>query len=138
MPLVRFKTGDISFLMDTPCDCGRNSVRLGPILGRKKQMMKIKGTTIYPESIYAVLDNIPGVSEYFITASSDYDLSDKVKVFVAVSDTACTEKLILDRLQAMLRVTPEVAITTEETVMRWRSAGNSRKIVRFIDDRKGI
>jgi len=138
MPLVRFRTGDISFLIDTPCDCGRNSVRLGPILGRKKQMMKIKGTTIYPESIYAVLDNIPGVSEYFITASSDYDLSDKVKIFVAVSDTDCTEKFILDRLQAMLRVTPEVAITTEETVMRWRSAGNSRKIVRFIDDRKGI
>jgi hypothetical protein len=59
-------------------------------------------------------------------------------VFVAVNDSACTEKLILDKLQATLRVTPEVAITTEETVMRWRSAGNSRKIVRFIDDRKGI
>jgi phenylacetate-CoA ligase len=138
MPLVRFRTGDISFLMDSPCQCGRNSVRLGPILGRKKQMMKIKGTTIYPESIYSVLDNIPGVSEYFITASSDYDLSDRVKVFVAVNDTACTEQFILDRMQAMLRVTPEVAITSEDTVMRWRSAGNSRKIVRFIDERKGI
>jgi phenylacetate-CoA ligase len=138
MPLVRFKTGDISFLMDNPCPCGRNSVRLGPILGRKKQMMKIKGTTIYPELIYAVLDNIPGVSEYFITASSDYDLSDRVKVFVAVSDSSCTEQFILDRLQATLRVTPDVAITSEDTVMRWRNAGNSRKIVRFIDERKEI
>jgi phenylacetate-CoA ligase len=138
MPLVRFRTGDISFLIDSPCECGRNSVRLGPILGRKKQMMKIKGTTIYPESIYAVLDHIPGVGEYFITATSDYDLSDTVKIFVAVSDTACNEKIILDRLQATLRVTPEVVITSEDAVTRWRSAGNSRKIVRFIDDRKEI
>ena len=136
MPLVRFRTGDIGFLLDGPCSCGRNSVRLGPILGRKKQMMKVKGTTVYPESIYAALDTIPGVSEYFVTASSDYDLSDQVKVYVAVNDTSCTEKIILDRLQAALRVRPEVIITSEETVNRWRSAGNSRKLVRFIDERK--
>lgn len=136
MPLLRFKTGDIGFLLDGPCGCGRNSARLGPILGRKKQMLKLKGTTVYPESIYAVLDTIAGVSEYFVTASADYDLSDRVKVHVAVSDGACTEALILERLQAALRVRPEVVITTEETVTRWRSAGSSRKPVRFIDDRK--
>jgi phenylacetate-CoA ligase len=135
MPLIRFMTGDIGFLLDGQCGCGRNSVRLGPILGRKKQMMKVKGTTIYPESIYAALDTIPGVSEYFVTASSDYDLSDQVKVYVAVNDRACTEQVILDRLQAALRVRPEVIITSEETVNRWRNAGNSRKLVRFIDER---
>ena len=42
MPLVRFQTGDISFMMDESCACGRKSPRLGPILGRKKQMLKIK------------------------------------------------------------------------------------------------
>jgi phenylacetate-CoA ligase len=135
MPLVRFKTGDISFLIDSPCACGRNSVRLGPILGRKKQMMKLKGTTIYPESIYAVLDNIAGVAEYFVTAASDYDLSDTVKVYVAVSDTCCSKDLIVDKLQAALRVRPEVIITSEETVNRWKNAGNARKLIKFIDDR---
>ena len=136
MPLIRFRTGDTGFLIEGRCDCGRNSVRLGPILGRMKQMMKVKGTTIYPESIYAVLDTIPGVSEYFVTASSDYDLSDQVKVYVAVDDRSCSESMILDRLQASLRVRPEVIITSEETVNRWRSAGNSRKMIRFIDERK--
>lgn len=136
MPLIRFRTGDIGFLLDGQCGCGRNSLRLGPILGRMKQMMKVKGTTIYPESIYAVLDTIPGVSEYFVTASSDYDLSDQVKVYVAVNNRECTENIILDKLQASLRVRPEVIITSEETVNRWRNAGNSRKLVRFIDERK--
>lgn len=135
MPLVRFKTGDISFLIDTPCGCGRHSVRLGPILGRKKQMMKLKGTTIYPESIYAVLDTIAGVGEYFVTAASDYDLSDMVKVYVSVKDELCSRELIIDRLQAALRVKPDVIITSEETVNRWKYAGNSRKLIKFIDDR---
>lgn len=36
-PLLRFRTGDISFLVDGPCGCGRNSMRLGPILGRKNR-----------------------------------------------------------------------------------------------------
>lgn len=135
MPLVRFRTGDISFLIDSPCACGRNSVRLGPILGRNKQMMKLKGTTIYPESIYAVLDTIAGVSEYFVTAENDYDLSDIVKVYVAVLDDSCSRELIVTKLQAALRVSPEVIITSEETVNRWKSAGNSRKIVKFIDER---
>lgn len=138
MPLIRFRTGDISFLLDTPCSCGRNSLRLGPILGRKKQMLKVKGTTVYPEAIYAVLDTIPCISEYFLTASSDYDLSDLLRVYVAVNDSNCTQSMIVDKLQATLRVRPEVIITSEETVNRWRSAGNSRKPVRFIDDRKGI
>lgn len=135
MPLVRFKTGDISFLVDSPCACGRQSVRLGPILGRKKQMMKLKGTTVYPESIYAVLDNIAGVGEYFVTAASDYDLSDMVKVYVSVRDDLCNKELIVDKLQAALRVKPEVIITSEETVNRWKYAGNSRKLIKFIDDR---
>lgn len=135
MPLVRFRTGDISFLIDSPCSCGRNSVRLGPILGRNRQRMKLKGTTVYPETIYAVLDNIPAVAEYFVTASSDYDLSDIVKIYVAVNDVSCTEIMIVDKLQAALRVRPEVVITSEETVIRWRNAGNSRKLIKFIDDR---
>lgn len=138
MPLVRFRTGDISFLIDSPCSCGRNSMRLGPILGRKKQMLKVKGTTVYPESIYAILDTIPCISEYFLTATSDYDLSDILRIHVAVNDSNCTQSMIVDRLQASLRVRPEVIITSEDTVNRWRNAGNSRKPVRFIDDRKGI
>ncbi|MDH5755873.1 MAG: AMP-binding protein, partial [Nitrospinota bacterium] len=66
MPLLRFKTGDVSFFIDQPCGCGRSSIRLGPILGRKKQMIKMRGTTFYPQSIFAQLDEIEHVSEYYM------------------------------------------------------------------------
>ncbi len=138
IPLLRFKTGDISFLIDEPCACGRNSPRLGPILGRKKQMLKFRGTTLYPNSIYAVLDMFPEISEYFIAASSDYDLSDVVKVYVAVKDASCTAASIMDKLQAHLRVRPEVIIEQEETVRNQVYSANSRKLIRFVDRRTSL
>ncbi|MEZ4601627.1 MAG: AMP-binding protein [Syntrophotaleaceae bacterium] len=48
MPLLRFRTGDIAALYREPCSCGRNSWRLGPIIGRRAQMLKYRGTTVFP------------------------------------------------------------------------------------------
>jgi phenylacetate-CoA ligase len=138
MPLLRFKTGDISFVLDGPCACGRHSPRLGPILGRKKQMIKFRGTTLYPNSLYSVLDSFPGISEYYVTATCDYDLSDVIKVTVAVNDAACTADMIMDKLQAHLRVRPEVIIVSEESVRKQVYTGNSRKLIRFVDERKSL
>lgn len=136
MPLLRFKTGDVSFLMDKPCGCGRFSPRLGPILGRKKQMIKYRGTTLYPQAIYSVLDGIPGVGEYYIMLTSNYDLSDHVKIYVSVNNKACSSETIAAELQAHLRVSPDVIITGEEKVREQIYSGNSRKSVRLIDRRE--
>jgi phenylacetate-CoA ligase len=136
MPLIRFCTGDVSFLIDEPCGCGRRSPRLGPILGRKKQMIKFRGTTLYPNSIYTVLDSLPGIREYSVTATSDYDLSDVITVQVAVTDAACSAAMIMDKLQAHLRVRPEVIVMSEESVKREVYPGNARKPIRFVDKRK--
>jgi phenylacetate-CoA ligase len=138
MPLLRFKTGDMTFLMDAPCSCGRRSLRLGPIVGRKNHMIKFRGTTLYPNSIYAVLDALPGISEYYVTATSDFDLSDVVKVTVALRDSSCTAEMITDKLQARLRVRPEVIVASEEDVKNQVFAGNSRKLIRFVDKRKKL
>jgi phenylacetate-CoA ligase len=136
MPLLRFRTGDVSFVVEEPCACGRFSPRLGPILGRKKQMIKFRGTTLYPNSLNAVLDSFPGVSEYYVTATSAFDLSDVVTVTVAVRDRACTAAAIMDTLQARLRVRPEVIVAGEEEVRKQVFSGNSRKLIRFVDKRK--
>ena len=61
-PLVRFRTGDICALHTEKCSCGRTSPRLGPIVGRKHQMIKYKGTTCYPNALFEVMENIPTVN----------------------------------------------------------------------------
>ncbi len=138
MPLLRFRTGDVSFLIHDRCSCGRFSPRLGPLLGRKKQMIKFRGTTLYPNSIFAVLDSFPGITEYYVTATSDYDLSDSIKVSVAIKDGSCTAQMIGDSLQARLRVRPEVAVANEDEIRSRVYEGNSRKPVRFFDKRKSL
>lgn len=138
MPLVRFKTGDVSFLLEDPCPCGRNSVRLGPILGRKKQMIKMRGTAFYPNSINAVLDALPGVNDYYVKVSSSFDLSDTVKIFVSLSDGSCTAEYIMDKLQVHLRVRPEVVVISEEQVRNQLFSGNPRKLSRFVDERNRL
>jgi phenylacetate-CoA ligase len=135
MPLIRFRTGDVSFLMNEPCTCGRSSARLGPILGRKKQMIKFRGTTLYPGAIYSVLDGIPDVGDYYVTVTSDYDLSDIVKVFAAVRNGSCSAAMIQERLQAQLRVRPEVEIVSEQRVREQIAPEGSRKVNRFLDMR---
>lgn len=136
MPLLRFKTGDISFLIDEPCKCGRYSPRLGPILGRKKQMIKYRGTTLYPQAIYSALEEIPEVSEYYIAVNSNFNLSDDLKVYVSVNDMTCSANKIMGKLQSHLRVRPEVIISSEEVIRKQVYPENSRKSIRFIDMRK--
>jgi len=135
MPLLRFRTGDVSFLIEGPCGCGRTTPRLGPILGRKKQMIKLAGTTLYPQAIFTALDEMPGIVEYYIQVSSDYALSDQVEVHVAVSKGGVGIKEIEAGLQARLRVRPKVSVDPEADVKSRVYDPASRKPVRFFDKR---
>ena len=66
MTLLRFKTGDMVVSHTNPCACGRNTMRLGPVVGRKKQMIKYKGTTLYPPAMYNVLNHYNDVDCFVI------------------------------------------------------------------------
>jgi phenylacetate-CoA ligase len=136
MPLLRYRTGDVSFLVEGDCGCGRRSPRLGPILGRKRQMIKFLGTTLFPNAIYTLLDDMPEISEYCVEVTSDYDLSDMVRVYVSGKAGACSSGIISERLQARLRVRPEVVVAGEEEIRKMICPDNSRKINRFSDRRK--
>ncbi len=136
MPLIRYKTGDISFLMGEPCECGRNSKRLGPILGRKKQMMKVKGTTLYPQAVYAALDSIKEVKEYYIEVAAESDLSDNLIVHVSADDLSCNVESLEERMQSCLRVKPTVILEEENIIKEMVYTQESRKPIRFFDRRK--
>jgi len=136
MPLVRFKTGDTSFLIEDPCSCGRITPRLGPILGRQSQMIKTKGTTVYPLSILAALDSMPGISDYCVIVTSEDRLSDHLTVHAAVlSGHDCSPEAIAEQLQCRLRVKTSVVIKPEAEIARAIFGAESRKPNRFIDRR---
>ena len=136
MPLLRFKTGDIVYHYDEPCRCGRNTTRVSSVVGRKKQMIKFKGTTLYPPALFDILDNIPEVKNYAVEVFTNELGTDDVKVIVG---TLCGsdrfEKEIKDIFRAKVRVAPQVEFRTPEEVSKIMFPPMSRKPVKFIDRR---
>jgi phenylacetate-CoA ligase len=67
MPLIRYRTGDLVQLEETPCRCGRTFARLtGGILGRADDMVVVRGVNVFPSAIEGVLREFPEVSEFRI------------------------------------------------------------------------
>ncbi len=131
MPLIRFRTGDISFMTGERCSCGRFTPRLGPILSRKSHLLKCKGTSLYPQVIFSALDTAQEVADYYIEVSGE-NLSDRVDAFVALRNPNADLNLLEKHLQTACRMHIPLHVTTAEHV-RERVFGKSRKPMRFHD-----
>ena len=136
MPLLRFKTGDICHFHTEPCACGRTTMRLGPVIGRKQQMIKLKGTTLYPPAIYDVLNQIVCVENYIVEVSTNELGTDMLKVMVGCTHkTHNTEKEIKDHFRAKLRVAPEIEFINPKEILKMQHSSGKRKPIIFIDSR---
>ena len=133
MPLVRFRTGDMSFMIQGRCKCGRCLPRLGPIVGRKKHLLKYKGTSIYPQVIFNTVAAIAGVDNYYVTAKGS-DLSDEITVYVSVTDPSVTAETIRAKLLVTCRAHIPVEIVSPQETARM-VFGQSRKPQHFFDMR---
>ena len=136
MPLVRFKTGDIVQLHQEPCQCGRNSMRIGPVVGRKQQMIKYKGTTLYPPVMIDLLRSFPEIQNHIIEISTNDLGTDEILIkAVAANPTDALLTEIKDHFRAKLRVTPKIVFVSAEEVNNVMFNPMSRKPINFIDKR---
>ena len=140
MPLLRFRTGDISSKVVEKCRCGRNSYRLTPLMGRKNNMIKLKGTTIYPPAINDVLDNTPYIVNYVVVVRNSFAGTDEVVVKVGVSGPQSFDviKDLKDRFRSRIRVAPIVEILSPEDINKINNPSNNRKPIKFIDNRQKL
>ena len=136
LPLLRFKTGDVVKAYYDSCDCGRNTMRLGPVVGRKKQMIKYKGTTIYPPAMHNLLNHFDTVECYIIEISTNSIGTDEILIKIAAKDNSI-ELLskIKDHFRAKLRVAPVIEFHDAKDINILRFPKMSRKPVDFIDKR---
>ena len=137
MPLIRFKTGDLCYHFEEPCACGRNTLRLGPILGRKGQMIKYKGTTLYPASLYDILENIPEVKNYIVEVYTNTIGTDGIRILVGSTDSGeLFVKRIKDLFRSRIRVAPDIVLEPIELIARKQMPPTSRKVIKFFDYRE--
>jgi len=130
MPLIRYRTGDCAALYRDACPCGRTSPRLGPVIGRKNHLLKLKGTSVFPSAIAAALDDVPGVGRYVIVAGSDGAGADTVEILV---DGAVAPAALREVLQGRTKVAPAVRAAPAEEIERLQMPPNSRKRRWFVD-----
>lgn len=149
MPLLRFRTGDMAAKLVEPCPCGRNSYRLSPLVGRKNNMIKLKGTTIYPPAINDVLDNTDYVLNYVVVVRRSSAGTDEVVVRIGLRPDypyarlasspgeaeAAIVKDLKDHFRSRLRVAPIVEILPADVINRINFPAKSRKPVKFVDER---
>lgn len=117
VPLLRFKTGDLVRKHVQQCNCGRTTHRLGPVEGRKQQMIKYKGTTLYPPAMHDLLAHYDAISMHLIELSCSEFGTDVIRIkIVSDNDSEDFLKEIKDHFRAKLRVTPEVEFVSEDVL----------------------
>ena len=136
MPLLRFKTGDVCYHFNEPCKCGRNTLRIGPVIGRKKQMIKYKGTTLYPSALYDILNDIDFVDNYFIEVYTGSLGTDEILIKVGCKTmNKNQEKILKDHFRAKLRVAPQIELMKPDEIKDLQFSEMNRKPFIFVDKR---
>ncbi len=129
MPLIRYRTGDCATMFSQKCKCGRTTPRLGPVVGRKNQKLKFKGTSLFPSMLQAVLEE-SGVEKFVIIARRENELSDAVEILFHGSASAAT---LREAVQARAKITPPIRRATRTEIEKLQLPPDARKRRTFVD-----
>jgi len=139
MPIIRYRTKDLTRILPGECPCGRPHVRLDRIQGRTDDMFIIKGVNIFPVQVEQVLMNIPEVGNNYVIILRRENNVDDMIVRVEVTDRIFVEdmrhlqriqKKIARDLKGELLVTPQLELVEPNSLPR-----SEGKAVRLIDER---
>jgi phenylacetate-CoA ligase len=130
MPLIRYRTGDCAALFRTPCQCGRTTPRLGPIVGRKNQKLKFKGASLFPSTLQSVLEQTKDVEAFVIIARKESELSDSIEVLVC---GGVSLKSLREALQARSKIAPGIRAATLAEIEALQMPPQARKRRTFVD-----
>ena len=143
LPLLRYRTGDVTYLMDyEKCSCGRTHPKISRILGRTDDMIVVRGVNVYPSQIEHVLMQIPEVGDNFQVVITRNGPLDEITVKVEVKDESFTGELsdlkkiqekIVKSLQRELNIRVNVELVEKGTLERFEG-----KAKRVIDLRKEL
>ncbi|HWI84469.1 phenylacetate--CoA ligase [Ramlibacter sp.] len=124
LPMLRYRTRDITRLTTAPCDCGRTHVRILRITGRNDDMLIIRGVNVYPSQIEAVLVGRPHIAPHYQLVVEREGILDNVRVEVeALPGTPADQfpavaRDVKHHIKSMVGITTEVKVQAPGTVPR--------------------
>ncbi len=132
-PLIRYRTHDLSRIIPGECGCGRSYPRIGTIMGRTDDMMKIKGVNVFPSQIEEILGTFPEISSEYQIRISHLDGKDTMRIYVETTgniDFDDLSKRIAERVKSKIGFTPIVKAVEVGVLPR-----SMKKTARVIDER---
>jgi phenylacetate-CoA ligase len=137
MPLLRFKTGDMSYIINELCPCGRTTRRIGPVIGRKAQLLKYKGTNVFPNAIVSIVEANPDFTGCYVEAYTAEFGEDRVVATVATAKKSYDLEKLKEEFRAGLRVIPELKVIDSQEFLAKTQPEGKRKRQIFFDLREG-
>jgi len=141
MPLIRYHTGDVTYIMEENCPCKRTSRKLHRFLGRADDMLIVRGINVFPSQIEDVLVSIPEIGNYFqVVVDRKKHGLDEISIQVELKDEAFTgeltdlariQKKTEEKIKSVLNVRSKIELVEKGSIPR--TAGKSKKVVDLRD-----
>ena len=142
MPLVRYRTSDITNLISEPCACGRTSIKMEKIMGRCDDMFIIRGVNVFPSQIESILVSMEGVLPHYQLVIEREKQLDTLEVLVEVNDKYFSDEVkILQNLGRKIEneIKSNIGISSKVKLLESKSlarcGGGISKISKVVDKR---
>ena len=136
MPLLRYRTRDLTYLNDTPCDCGRTNVRMASVKGRSDDMLIIRGVNVFPSQVESVLLSIPEAKPHYLLVVERKGAMDTLEVKVEIDETYLSDEInainiLKNRIRHQVESTLGISIklTIVEPKALERSEGKAKRVL---------
>ncbi len=136
LPMLRYRTRDITRLYREPCRCGRTTVRMATVRGRTDDMLIIRGVNVFPSQIESVLVGIEGIGPHYLIIVTSEHYMDKLEVQVELVDGSLLERYselerltahIRHQLRTVLQIDAKVTLLNPKTLER--TTGKSKRVL---------
>ncbi len=140
LPLIRYRTKDLTTLTDEPCKCGRTNVRMGKITGRSDDMLIIRGVNVFPSQVESVILEMEEIEPHYMLTVDRVNNLDTLQIEVEVNEKYFSDdmnqmmglkKRINHRIQSVLGIAADIKLVEPQTIKRFEG-----KAQRVIDNRK--
>jgi len=135
MPLIRYRTRDLSVLNTGKCECGRTHGRMKKPMGRTDDMLIIRGVNVFPSQIEEVLMKVKEIEPHYLIVVDRVNYMDTIELWVEVSEDVFAERIndlenfesmIESKLYAMIGIQIDVKLKEPKTIMR--SEGKAKRV----------
>jgi len=143
IPMLRYRTKDLTYLKFETCKCGRTSVRMNKVLGRTDDMLIIRGVNVFPSQIESVLIGTEHIGPHYQIIVTREDYLDRIEVQVELIDGSLLESYqeleklaasIRHKIKTVLQVDAKITLVEPKTIER--SVGKAKRVIDLRGDNR--